>query len=671
MTFAKNISIPLKLYIAVGLLLALLLVVGGAGFYGALSSSGAFKSYAGLSGQSALLSSIQEDLLEARSSAYRFQATGDLEAAAEVPTNVQEILDAEQAVADQVTDPATLEVLEALKADASSYGAAFGELVALHLNAQALVRNGLDEIGPAVRATVTGLMASAAATDDTAATQIAGEAQQHLLLGRLYSQKYLLSDSPEAMERAQAELATASDRLAALAPTLADAEATAAVAEARDALGRYGETMGRIAALRAEMDGLVADRLDVLGPRMESELEHLVAITEEARGALGQSTTAMLLRVEMLVVAVAVGAVLVGVVLAVLLGRGIATPIRAMTGAMKRLAQGDTSATIPGANRGDEIGGMASAVAVFRDSMVETERLREEQVAADRRAEERRKQDMAELADTVESAIGGIADMLGAAGEEMRRSAESLTGVAEGTTHRSSEVAAASEQAAANVQTVASATEELAASIKDVARQVDESAGRASQAVSEARATGESVDRLKEAADRIGDVVRLITDIAEQTNLLALNATIEAARAGEAGKGFAVVAGEVKSLASQTQKATGEIGDQIRAIQAATGEAVDAIGRIGRTIGDIDQSVGTIAAAAEQQSGATGEIARNVQEAATGTQSVTKTIGEVSAAASETGRTAQEVLGAAGELATTADRLRGEVGSVVERLRAA
>jgi methyl-accepting chemotaxis protein len=193
----------------------------------------------------------------------------------------------------------------------------------------------------------------------------------------------------------------------------------------------------------------------------------------------------------------------------------------------------------------------------------------------------------------------------------------------------------------------------------------------AAAAVEQARATDDRINTLSDAANRIGDVIKLITTIAEQTNLLALNATIEAARAGEAGRGFAVVAQEVKELAAQTAKATGEIGGQITSIQSATNDSVIAIKQIGDTIAQISGIATTIAAAVEQQGAATTEIARNVQKASDGTREVSGSITKVNSGAQQTGAASSQVLTSARSLATESSRLQAEVAQFLNEVRAA
>ena len=275
------------------------------------------------------------------------------------------------------------------------------------------------------------------------------------------------------------------------------------------------------------------------------------------------------------------------------------------------------------------------------------------------------------LADDFEKNVKSVVDQVASSAAQMKTSSAAMGVSADETMRQSSVVATASEQASSNVQTVAAAAEELTASIHEISRQVSESAAIARNAVEEATRTSQQVDKLSSSAERIGEVVKLISSIASQTNLLALNATIEAARAGDAGKGFAVVASEVKNLASQTARATDEIGSQISEIQTATGETVGAIRTIRETIERIDTIAAAIAAAVEEQGASTAEIARNVQQAAQGTQNVSNTIGSVTQAAQDAGVSARQMSGASAALSAESARLRQEVDRFLESVRAA
>jgi methyl-accepting chemotaxis protein len=357
--------------------------------------------------------------------------------------------------------------------------------------------------------------------------------------------------------------------------------------------------------------------------------------------------------------------------LAIWLGRRISRPILGLSAATNRLAEGDLSVAVPGLERTDEIGTMAKAIGVLKEKSAEASRLRDEQERLKAAAAAERQETLRKLADGFETSVKHMVDGMAGAATEMEASANALTGTAAEANTQTTAAAAAAEQTSTNVGTVAAATEELSSSISEIARQVTQSSQISGGAVGDAERTNKAMAELAESAKRVGAIVELISGIASQTNLLALNATIEAARAGEAGKGFAVVASEVKSLATQTAKATEEIQAKVGEIQAMTGTAVTAIQGIGQTVGHMNEIATTIASAVEEQGAATREISGNVQQAAAGTRQVSGNIAAAQRAATETGSAAATVLTAAGSLSRDSARLRTEVERFLAGVRAA
>jgi methyl-accepting chemotaxis protein len=350
--------------------------------------------------------------------------------------------------------------------------------------------------------------------------------------------------------------------------------------------------------------------------------------------------------------------------------RRVIKPLHNMRDAMLKVAAGDLAIDTGYGERRDEIGALAGALETFKQQA--QDKLRIEKQERERNAGAAARQNAIEAyVGEFEGMVRQSLQQLGDASGQMRTTSSSLSAVSRQTNARVQVAERASGDASASVESVASASEELSASINEISQQATHAAGIAGRAVDQARETDGTVQGLAKSAGRIGEVIGLINTIAAQTNLLALNATIEAARAGEAGRGFAVVASEVKSLASQTAKATDEISEQIADIQKVAGEAIDAIKGIGSIITEVNEVATAIAAAVQEQGAATQEITRNTQQAAQGTKNVSDNITGVKTDADAAAAAADNVKSASEMLESQSQQLGNQVTDFLGKIRAA
>lgn len=662
----QNLKIGVRLGLGIGLLLLLLTVVTGTAYVGLSNGNRNFADYRLLARQS-LASGVMNDMVGGvRLNVKDFLLKGSDQSVEAVQSAVAELKkEIERDIV--LFEGAEKALIEGIGQSVETYGGNFEKVIALRKERNDAVAK-LYETGAATEKHLTFIMESATADNDAVAASRAGDALRSLLTARLIATRFLNENLKEQAEAAKTHLLDLDKKSQQMLAELQHPDRRKAAELAATIAGEYALALDvAINAILARND-IVDNTLNKIGPELAQTLDGIMTDHKARQDALGPRASAEMKSSLVIALSISAFAILLGIIIGFIIARGITRPIQAMTGAMGVLAKGDFSVKIPAQDRHDEVGHMAQAVQVFKDNMIRAREL-DEQAKQEQQRQVDRGRKMEEAVALFDQVIGEVVSAVNSAATELQATAQTLSATAEETAQQSTAVAAATEEMSQNVQTVASATEELSASISEISGQVTESTRIVGAAVEQANDTNAKVKSLSEAAQKIGEVVNLINDIAGQTNLLALNATIEAARAGESGKGFAVVASEVKTLATQTSRATDEIASQIRSIQDATDQSATAIAAITQTIGRVNEISTGIASAVEEQGAATQEISRNVQQAAAGSAEVSSNIVGVTEASQQTSAGSTQVLSAASELANNGERLKREVDSFLHKVR--
>ena len=658
-----------KIMLGFAIVLAVSAASMGIAYLGFERVAGGVASYRNSVSEADLARNIDRDLISYRGLARYYVVTGkedDAKAALAAEGRLKDAID--QAMK-ATANPAGLDKLTRLAREFHSFTKIFADIIKVKNESALLAQNQLMRSGGSLHNKLDDLASNATDADLPAIVLGAKQVKSQYQSATAAAENFVIGSDPAIASSTQARLQFVENSLHAISAT--DENILATLKEAFGYLAEYRQTFTKLVENAKSIVDLTADMNDSAAAIMKGASAMKADLLSDQQ-RLESESNATIGETERLVVMLALGGFLLGGALAVLLGKGISRPMTAMCKAMRELANGNFDVVLPGLGRKDELGEMASAVEEFKvQAVAKAERDAATQDAQNKASSAARRNELIRFADDFETAVGAIVSNVSASAVELETAAGTLTRTAETTQSLSSQVSGSSEEASTNMQSVASATEELSASVDEIGRRVRESSQIAEAAVLQAQQTDGRIGKLSRAAQEIGDVVKLITAIAEQTNLLALNATIEAARAGDAGRGFAVVASEVKSLASQTAKATDEISSHISGMQGATQESVAAIKEIGGTIAKISDIAATISSAVEQQSSATQEIARSVQNVAQGTQEAAANIMRVYRGATETGSASENVLSSARTLSTESTRLREELDRFMANIRAA
>ena len=618
----KNLNLAAKIGIGFGIVIMLLVIVSIVSWRGLSGVNKGFTQYRELARDTNLSGRLQANMLMVRMNVKDFNATGSEKDIKQFDAYVQEMNGFIERAHEEINNPERVAKIDFVTEKMAEYVKAFGRVKEIRVQRDTLVNESLVKYGPSMEKNLTEIMKSAKEDGDAEAAYEAGIILRHMLLGRLYAQKFLGTNAPEDFARVKAEYDTMFKGISTLDDLLQNPTRRALNNKVQEEAAIYLKAFTNISNIIYERNDIIENTLDKIGPQVATAVEDVKLSVKEEQDILGPIVQAKSHNAIRTTLIIAIIAILSGIAFGIFLTRSITGPVQKVVDFVDTVAKGDFT-NVLAIDQQDEVGRMSHALSAT----------------------------VTQLGTMIKEIINGV-NTLSSSSTELAAISTQLSSNSEAASDRSNNVASASEQlsvnmssvsaameqSASNVGMVATAAEEMSATVNEIAQNAERAKTISEGAVTQSEQTSQKMNELGKAADKIGKVTEAITEISEQTNLLALNATIEAARAGEAGKGFAVVANEIKELAKQTAEATVDIKNQIDEMQGTTNSTIEDIETISSVINEINDVITTIATAVEEQSAATSEISENVAQAAAGIAEVNENVAQSSVAIQDVNR---------------------------------